>query len=376
VASARVAAVGVVVAGFSNGVNVANLGPAAHAVADHFSVRYGAIGIATTALLLTHTGIQILAGPVIDRIGPRVLGRGALVTSGIANVGMTLVPTFAALLALRALAGLGTGVVFIASLHSARALGGRRLISLFGGSVTLGAAAVLAIGPLIVAHGWWTPFALTAGVSLVALALMPDVGPLPAEGRRDALLSVRGSPELRRLAVLHAATFGSSLVAGVWLLQVLEQRDALSATAAGVVSGGALLTTSIGRPVGGYLQISFARLRWLTAAALAAGAALVGSGSPAPAAAGAIVLGLGFALPFARIYELGTAAHPSSEGAASAFLSASGSAVALAVTPLVGVDVQAHDGAISLVALAAVGVLAATVARVRGQPFSTEPLPG
>ena len=173
--SARLAAIGVVVAGFSNGVNVANLGPAAHAVAAHFSVRFGAVGIATTALLLGHTGIQLIAGPVIDRVGPRALCRCALVVSSAANLAITFAATFGVLLALRALAGLGTGVVFIASLHSARVLGGRRLISLFGGSVTLGAAAILAVGPALVSHGWWTPFALTAGVSLVALVMIPDV---------------------------------------------------------------------------------------------------------------------------------------------------------------------------------------------------------
>ena len=364
----RLGAAGVVIAGFSNGVNVANLGPAAHAVAAHFSVRFGAVGIATTALLVTHTGIQLIAGPVIDRIGPRALCRWALVVVGAANVAMTVAPSFGVFLVLRGLAGVGTGIVFIASLHGARALGGRQLISLFGGSVTLGAAAVLAIGPVMVSRGWWTPFALTAGVSVIALALTPDVGTVAALGGREILLSVRGSPLLRRLAVLHAATFGSSLVAGVWLLQVLERRDGMSPTTAGIVSGGALLATSLGRPLGAHLRVSFLRLRWLTAAALASGAALVGSGSAVPATAGAALLGLGFALPFARIYELGAAAHRASEGAASAFLSATGSAAALAVTPLVGIDVQSHDGAISLVALAAVGVLAAIVATSARSP--------
>jgi MFS family permease len=368
VARARLAAAGVVIAGFSNGVNVANLGPAAHPVAAHFAVRFGAVGIATTALLVTHTAIQLLAGPVIDRIGPRTLCRCALAVVVTANVAMTFASSFDVFLALRGLAGVGTGTVFIAALHGARALGGRQLISLFGGSVTLGAAAVLAIGPVLVPHGWWTPFALTAGVSVIALALTPDVGTVPALAPREILLSVRGSPLLRRLAALHAATFGSSLVAGVWLLQVLERRDGMSSTMAGIVSGGALLTTSLGRPLGAHLRVSFPRLRWLTAAALAAGAALVGSGSAAPAIAGAALLGLGFALPFARIYELGAAAHRASEGAASAFLSATGSAAALAVTPLVGIDVQAHDGAISLAALAAVGVLAALVATSARQP--------
>ena len=275
------------IAGFSNGVNVANLGPAAHAVAVHFSVRFGAVGIATTALLVTHTAIQLLAGPVIDRVGPRALCRWALALVGAANIGMTVAPSFGVLLALRGVAGVGTGIVFIASLHGARALGGRELISLFGGSVTLGAAVVLAIGPVLVRHGWWTLFALTAAVSLIALALTPDVGTVPSLAPREILLSVRGSPLLRRLAALHAATFGSSLVAGVWLLQVLERRDGMSPTMAGIVSGGALLATSLGRPLGAHLHVSFLRLRWLTAAALASGAALVGSGSAIPAATGA-----------------------------------------------------------------------------------------
>jgi hypothetical protein len=100
-----------------------------------------------------------------------------------------------------------------------------------------------------------------------------------------------------------------------------------------------------------------------TAAALALGALLVLGPWPV-AVVGVLVLGVGFAAPFARLYDLGASMHPGQTASASAFLSAAGSAFALVVLPFVGADVQGGGGIASLVGLAVFGVVAAAVAGI------------
>ena len=171
--------------------------------------------------------------------------------------------------------------------------------------------------------------------------------------------------ELRRLAALHAATFGSSLVAGVSLCNARASRRSEPA-AAGASRAAARFSRRVsgGRSAPTCHSRSSASLAHRPA--LATGAALVNSGSRLPAAAGATALGLGFSLCRSPVSTSSAPRRTAlSEGAASAFLSAAGSAAALAVTPLLGLDVQIPRRRDQPRHACHVGVLAAIVATRR-----------
>ena len=74
----RRAVAAAVVAGFAVGSNVANVGAVASALAGAYGVSLAVVGLFTTALFLTHTGVQVPGGHAIDRFGARRMLLAAL----------------------------------------------------------------------------------------------------------------------------------------------------------------------------------------------------------------------------------------------------------------------------------------------------------
>ena len=72
------AVVGGCALGFATGWNIANTGSVAGQLAGAYGVGLAAIGLFTTALFITHAGMQIPAGRAADRFGARRTGMVAL----------------------------------------------------------------------------------------------------------------------------------------------------------------------------------------------------------------------------------------------------------------------------------------------------------
>jgi nitrate/nitrite transporter NarK len=172
---------------------------------------------------------------------------------------------------------------------------------------------------------------------------------------------------LWRIALLHTATFGTSLVVSAWIVEYLLAGDGLGTAAAGAIGALLLGLAAVGRPVGGLLAArgrSWSLLAVGGALLTAAGLALmVVSRDPAVAIAGGLVAGVGFALPFACSFQAAARLEPARAASASALVNLSGAVFALAAAPLVGVDLDHGDGRISFALLALLALAAAAANR-------------
>jgi predicted MFS family arabinose efflux permease len=164
--------------------------------------------------------------------------------------------------------------------------------------------------------------------------------------------------------VLQAATFGLAVVAGNWVVTLLERGGASSA-AAGAAGGLVLLAGIVTRPLGG-LAARDGRLRRSTLVAsslavAAASAAVLAAGGPLwLSALGALGLGLAAGVPFAAIFDAVRRLRPDAPAAAAALVNACAVTTILVGTPLAGLAFDLPgDGA---VAFAAIAVLSAAAA--------------
>ena len=164
------------------------------------------------------------------------------------------------------------------------------------------------------------------------------------------------------LGVLQAATFGLAVIAGNWVVPLLERAGASPATA-GALGALVLLAGIVTRPLGGALVHRNRRPRALLAAALvggAAGAALLAPGTPLwVAALGSLALGLAAGLPFAAIFEATQRLRPDAPGAAVALVNGCAVLTILVGTPLAGLAFDLPgDGAVAFAAIAGLCLLA------------------
>jgi len=318
-----------------------------------------AIGLLTTALFVTHLAVQLPAGRGADRFGSQSVALVAIAAGVVGNAILLLDAGFEVALVARAIVGIGSGAAFVAGLDLVRAGGGgTALQGLYGGATMAGGGLALMIVPALTDATSWRAAYWTAGL-LAVLAAIPTLlaTGLPRIGHAgDWLLRDRA---LLPLGVMQAATFGLAVVAGNWVVPLLERQGA-SSTAAGLAGGLVLFVGIVTRPAGGILA-GRVRRRLLVAAALvgtSAGAFLLALGaSLAVSTIGAFVLGLMAGLPFAVIFAAAQRLRPDAPAAAIALVNGCAVLTILVGTPLAGLAFELpSDGR---VAFAAIAVLAA-----------------
>ena len=318
-----------------------------------------AIGLLTTALFVTHLAVQLPAGRGADRFGSQSVALLAIAAGVVGNAILILDAGFEVALVARAIVGIGSGAAFVAGLDLVRAGGGgTALQGLYGGATMTGGGLALMIVPALTDATSWRAAYWTAGL-LAVLAAIPTLlaTGLPRIGHAgDWLLRDRA---LLPLGVMQAATFGLAVVAGNWVVPLLERQGA-SSTAAGLAGGLVLFVGIVTRPAGGVLAGRVPR-RLLVAAALvgtSAGAFLLALGaSLAVSTIGAFVLGLMAGLPFAVIFAAAQRLRPDAPAAAIALVNGCAVLTILVGTPLAGLAFELpSDGR---VAFAAIAVLAA-----------------
>jgi MFS family permease len=319
--------------------NVTNVGAVADSLAAHYDVSLAAIGLLTTALFVTHFLVQLPAGRGADRFGSRSVALVAVLAAVVGN-GLLLWDEAGFPLALlgRAIVGIGSGAGFVAGLDLVRAAGGGAVLQgVYGGATMAGGGlALMVIPPLAESEGWRAPYWTAAVLALVAGAFALSAGGLPRV--RHTRTWILWDRELVPLGLLQAATFGLVVVAGNWVVPLLERRD-VSSAAAGLAGGLVLFAGVVTRPLGGMLAAD-ARSRALVGASLVgvvAGAVVLALGAPYPVSTlGAFVLGVSAGFPFAAIFAAAQRARPRSPGAAIAFVNSFGVLTILAGTPLAG----------------------------------------
>ena len=225
--------------------------------------------------------------------------------------------------------------------------------------MTGGGLALMVVPPLTDATSWRAPYWSAAILALLAALPALMASGLPRIGHAGEW--VLRDRELLPVGILQAATFGLAVVAGNWVVPLLE-RQGVSSTAAGLAGGLILFVGIVTRPVGGLLA-GRVRGRPVVAAALvgtSAGALLLAIGGAfALSALGSLVLGLMAGLPFAVIFAAAQRARPDAPGAAIALVNACAVLTILVGTPLAGLTFELpSDGRLAFAAIAVLSAAA------------------
>jgi MFS family permease len=351
--------------GLATGWNVANIGAIPSHLARSYGVGLAVVGLFTTALFATHLAMQIPGGRATDRFGARRAGLVALCVIVSFNAVALIAPEPGLAIVARALIGLGTGVAFMAGSSYVRESGGSPFAQgLFGGVGLAGGG--VAIGLVSQLDGWldwrapyWTAVVVGLG-AFVLLALGPPDRPrVLAEREHGVPAGILRDARLYRLAVLYAASLGLSIVAGNWVVELLDRNGNVGKGPAGAIGALTLLLGIVTRPLGGWiLREHPERTRSAVAASLVAGAAgtalLAAATSVALAVVGAVLLGLAAGIPFAPAFTGAALVRPDAPAASVGLVNAAASLVAIAGTPLLGLTFSLPgDGRIGFFAASA-----------------------
>lgn len=364
--SARVRHEPAVVAGLVVGCfltwNVSNVGAVADPLAEAYGTSLAVIGLLTTALFVAHLAAQLPAGVWSDRIGPHRVGLAACVAGAAGNTLLLLDDSIGLAVVGRLVVGIGSGAAFVAGLDLVRAGGGGPVLQgLYGGATMAGGGlALLIVPPLTDATSWRAPYASALVLAVAGAATVLTVRTLPRIGR--ARRGVLGDVRLLPLGALQVATFGLAVIAGNWVVPLLE-RSGTGSTVAGAFGSFVLLAGIVTRPLGGALARRWperrAMLVGLSLAAVAAGALLLAVDGPLwLSALGSLLLGLAAGLPFAPIFEAAQRLRRDAPGAATALVNACAVLAIVVGTPLVGLTFDLPgDGALGFAAVAALALL-------------------
>ena len=192
--------------------------PSLHHMADHFGVDYAVMQFAVSGYLLATAVLQVVIGPLSDRLGRRPVVIGALAIFVLATIGCILAPTAGVFLAFRLLqAAVAVGIVLSRAI--VRDMVPQDQAASMIGYVTMGMALIPMVGPMVGGvldelFGWRANFVLLALVGMATLALVvADQGETIA-GRGTAIAAqLRAYPALlgsrRFWGYALCAAFGS-----------------------------------------------------------------------------------------------------------------------------------------------------------------------
>ena len=356
--------------GVATGWNIANTGAIAQALAADYGVSLATIGLFTTAIFLVHMLMQVPGGRASDRFGPRRMGLLGLVLLALLNAAALLIADAALAIGLRLLMGIGTGLGFVAGADYVRSQGGSAAAQgLYGGAGIAGGGLALAVVPQVEGWlGWRAPWWTAVVAAVVALSLL-WIG--PRDLHRAAHVHDGPPPpgifrdhRLYRLGVMYAASFGLSVVAGNWIVTLLERNGDRSKGLAGAVAALALLLGMITRPLGGWLMRRRpGRMRAVVAASIVAcgaGSLLLAVAEPLAASVlGATLIGLAAGLPFAPAFLGAAHTRPDAPATAIGFVNGAAALAIVVGSPLLGLGFSLPgDGRLGFALLAGVWLTA------------------
>ncbi|MBX5473442.1 MAG: MFS transporter [Thermoleophilia bacterium] len=361
------AAVGGLGVGIAVGWNIAALGAIATRLSRAYDVGLATIGLFVTVQFVLHMLMQVPGGRAADRFGART---SALVGLGLIAAGNAIslpAPHPALGFAGRAIVGLGTGFGFVGGSDYIRARGGGPFLQgLYGGGSVLAPGLALALVPGFATWtGFRAPYLSAIAVALVcavALALAPPAPRTVRHAGEHLDAGLLRDRRLHRLAAIHTASFGFSVIVGNWVVTLLERHGQPK----GVAAAAGSLTLLLGfltRAGGGLLLRREDASRWVAASLVLGGAGAIALALPLPLAAlvaAAAIVGLAAGIPFPMAFTGAAAARPDAPGAAVGFVNAWASLAIVAGTPLVGLTFSLPgDGRIGFVALGGLAALAA-----------------
>lgn len=352
---------------FAVGWQIAVLGAVATRLSHAYGVSLATIGLLITVQFVMHMLGQIPSGAAADRFGAR---RTALLGMAVIAAGSAIAlvaPEPALAFASRIVVGCGTALSFVSASDYIRSLGGTpTLQGLYGGASVLAPGVSLAVlPPLSDVLGFRAPYVsslVVVGVFWLLLALAPDA-PRTARhaGERFDLTFFRDR-RLYRLSVIHAFSFGFSVVVGNWVVTLLEHHGQ-SRTSAALAGSLTLGLGFFSRWAGGALLRREDASRWVAASLVLAGAAAAALALPLPlpgVVVATAVVGLASGIPFSMAFTGAARTRPEAPGAAVGFVNTWSSFVIVVGAPLVGLTFSLPgDGDVGFLALGVLTMLAA-----------------
>ena len=177
--------------------------PSLNHMAEHFGVDYAVMQFAVSGYLLATAVLQMVIGPLSDRLGRRPVVIGALGVFVLATIGCVLAPTAGVFLAFRMLqAAVAVGIVLSRAI--VRDMVPQDRAASMIGYVTMGMALIPMVGPMVGGvldelFGWKASFVLLALVGMATLALVVADQGETIEGRGMGIAQqLRGYPDLLR----------------------------------------------------------------------------------------------------------------------------------------------------------------------------------
>jgi MFS family permease len=337
------------------------VGPVVDRIAAEFDVSLTEVGLLSGTVFFGGIGIAMLiAAPLSGRAGVTGAMRLACLLAMVGNGIMALSPVFAGLCVGRLLTGIGLGLVFVLGPVFAREVGGVRLMGLFGGFTSLGIALALVTGSVLEDLGadWRVGFGIAAVLPVVPLILIPrQVEGLAAAREGWGFLhdAVR-TPRVYLLAALFIAVLSIPLVMSAWIIYYLIE-DGMSHTLAGTFGFLLFLLALIFRPLGGRLDAagwSPVTICVVGVTLGAAGLAVLAIDRELPFAIAAVVLmGIGYALPYAPLFDAGERVFSETPVGSLSMFTFAANVSPMLLIPIVGAALEGADGEFVLLALAA-----------------------
>jgi len=365
--------------GFAVGWQVTELGAVATRLAHAYGVGLATIGLLTTAQFLVHMAMQIPGGRAADRFGAWNTGLLALALMAAGNAVSLIGPYLALAFLGRLVVGLGTGFGFVAGSDYIRARGGSPFLQgVYGSASVLSPGLALALVPGLASWvGFRAPYLSGVIVAFVMAALLAVAPRSRGAARHGGERIDRGlfrDRYLLRLAAIHAASFGFSVVVGDWVVTLFEHhgRSKEFAAAAGSLT---LLLAFFSRIGGGALLQRADASRWVAASLVLGGAGAVALALPLPAAAlvaACALIGLASGVPFPMAFAGAQLDRPESPGAAVGFVNAWAAFVIVVGAPLVGLTFSLPgDGRLGFVVVGVLAALASLLTPVWRPPPET-----
>jgi MFS family permease len=295
------------------GWNCGNVGPVVGSLQQEFDIGLGEVGLLSGAFFFAGSAGGSLAGAALARRIRVMAGIWACcVLSIVGNLLFAAGDSVGVLAGGRVFAGVGFGLAAVFVPAYARAVGGVKMVGLFGAGLTLGVAAALFLGSVLEGAdvSWRVAFLITAALGAVALPILPnervEVPRAESEGEglaREALTN----QAWWRVQLLGLTTLTIPLVVGAWLVHFLIIGYGMSAAGSGALAFGLFGLSAVMRDIAGRMTASGDSPAMLVILGLALGAAglfLLGQGDTTVVAVVSLTLiGIGLSLPYPLYYD-------------------------------------------------------------------------
>jgi predicted MFS family arabinose efflux permease len=237
-------------AGFAIGANIRITDPLLPTFAMEFETTVGAAAIVATLFAVAHGALQIVYGPLGDRIGKLPIVAFASIASAIISAATALAETLAALALLRLICGLATAAIVpltLAFIGDTTTYAQRHAaLARYTGTVMLGLICGQVLGGLIAeVWGWRAVFYFISGVFAVAgvgLLLSPELrgrrnGHSGASGGYRQLFALFKRPAVRYVLAAVCVQGAISFTTAAFVGAHLHDRYGFSLGGIGVMLG-------------------------------------------------------------------------------------------------------------------------------------------